>query len=202
MPGLAGVTAVAATPSESLALRNDGSVLSWGTADSSAALASTATPRQVPGLTGRYVAIAGGSQTAVAVRDDGSVFAWGASVPGSTTAPVLSPVALPSLAGAKSAASGGLGVIVQTAANRALIACGKPACPGADFGFTDVVAVAAGESHFLVLRADKSVWAWGANDKGQLGNGGTSRRRRTGARHQSRQRAHHRRRGRLFARRP
>ncbi|MFO1305443.1 MAG: BACON domain-containing carbohydrate-binding protein [Burkholderiales bacterium] len=173
VPGLAAITAVAATPSESLALRSDGIVLSWGSADASLALTSTAAPRAVPGLAGRYVSIAGGSQTAVAVRDDGAVFAWGPSVPGSSTSPVASPVALTSLAGARSAASGGLGVIALTAGKRALIACGKAACPGTDFGFTDVIAVAAGESHFLVLRADKSVWAWGANDKGQLGNGGT-----------------------------
>jgi alpha-tubulin suppressor-like RCC1 family protein len=32
-------------------------------------------------------------------------------------------------------------------------------------------AVSAGGFHSLALRADKKVWAWGRNDKGQLGNG-------------------------------
>jgi len=172
--GLAAITAVATTPTESLALRGDGVVLSWGSADATTALSATAAPRPVPGLSGRYVAIAGGSQTAVALRDDGTVFGWGASVPGTSVSPVVSPLALTSLNGAKAIASGGLGVIALTTANRALIACGaKPGCPGTDFGLGDVTAVAAGEAHFLVLRADKSVWAWGANDKGQLGNGDT-----------------------------
>ncbi len=174
VPGLAAVTAVAATPTESLALRADGVVLSWGAVDASTALSSVAAPRAVPGLAGRFIAIAGGRQTAVAVRDDGAVYGWGASVPGSSVTPIVSPIAIAGLTNAKAAASGGLGVIALTNTGRALIACGKPGCPGADFGFGDVVAVAAGETHFLVLRADKSVWAWGANDKGQLGTGGTA----------------------------
>ncbi len=38
----------------------------------------------------------------------------------------------------------------------------------------NVVAVAAGAEHSLVLRADGRVWGWGANDKGQLGNNSTA----------------------------
>ncbi|MDC0712095.1 RCC1 repeat-containing protein [Stigmatella sp. ncwal1] len=38
-------------------------------------------------------------------------------------------------------------------------------------GLTDVVAVAAGASHSLAKSRDGTVWAWGANDDGQLGDG-------------------------------
>ncbi len=36
-------------------------------------------------------------------------------------------------------------------------------------GLTDVVAVAAGRFHSLALRRDGTVWAWGKNDRGQVG---------------------------------
>ena len=39
---------------------------------------------------------------------------------------------------------------------------------------TSIVAISAGESHNLALRSDGTVWAWGWNFYGQLGNGATS----------------------------
>ena len=45
--------------------------------------------------------------------------------------------------------------------------------PGVVGGLTDVVAVAAGTYHSLALRADGTVWAWGWNVFGQLGDGTT-----------------------------
>lgn len=40
-------------------------------------------------------------------------------------------------------------------------------------GLTDVVAIAAGQYHSLALRSDGTVWAWGWNYYGQLGDGTT-----------------------------
>jgi alpha-tubulin suppressor-like RCC1 family protein len=42
-----------------------------------------------------------------------------------------------------------------------------PALPGGAFTF------AVGANHVLALRNDGSVWAWGGNDSGQIGNGST-----------------------------
>src|SRR5437868_10992989 len=41
---------------------------------------------------------------------------------------------------------------------------------------TNVVAVAAGDSFALARKSDGSVWAWGANASGQLGDGTTTQR--------------------------
>jgi alpha-tubulin suppressor-like RCC1 family protein len=38
---------------------------------------------------------------------------------------------------------------------------------------TNASAIAAGDDHSVALRADGTVWTWGANEWGQLGNGGT-----------------------------
>lgn len=39
--------------------------------------------------------------------------------------------------------------------------------------FTNVFAVAGGGDHTIALKADRSVWAWGSNSQGQLGDGST-----------------------------
>jgi alpha-tubulin suppressor-like RCC1 family protein len=37
-------------------------------------------------------------------------------------------------------------------------------------GLTDVIAVAAGGKHSLALKSNGTVWAWGSDSSGQLGN--------------------------------
>lgn len=44
-------------------------------------------------------------------------------------------------------------------------------------GLENVVAVAAGQNHTLALKRDGSVWAWGENHSGQLGDGSSSSKR-------------------------
>lgn len=41
-------------------------------------------------------------------------------------------------------------------------------------GLEHVKAIAAGYHHFLALKEDGTVWAWGQNESGQLGNGSTA----------------------------
>jgi alpha-tubulin suppressor-like RCC1 family protein len=43
--------------------------------------------------------------------------------------------------------------------------------PGQVSGLMDVVAIAAGSNHNLAVKSDGTVWAWGFNSQGMLGNG-------------------------------
>jgi alpha-tubulin suppressor-like RCC1 family protein len=85
----------------------------------------------------------------LAVLDDGSVWAWGANVNGEC--------------------GDGTGTN-RNVPVRVLRANGTP--------LANIVQVGAGANHSLALRADGSMWAWGRNNHGQLGDGTYTTRRR------------------------
>ena len=93
----------------------------------------------------KIVAQAGGSAHSLALAADGTVWAWGDN------------------------SSGALGD--GTTTNRTV-----PVHVMANTGnmLTHVIAISAGTSHSLALAADGTVWAWGSNLLGQLGNGSTT----------------------------
>ena len=154
--GLTGVKAVAAGGNFSLALLNDGTVMSWGL-DRSGQLgdglpaADRATPATVPSLTG-VKAIAAGDEHALALLNDGTVKAWGHDdfgQLGDGTAPAqdCDPTA-------------------------GTLPC--QASPVAIPGLSGVSAIAAGHYHSLAVVAGGAMKAWGADYGGQLGDGAGS----------------------------
>lgn len=82
--GLSEVTAIAAGTLQSVAVRRDGTVWSWGTnslgqlgyADDAGTSTPRAVPKQIPGITD-IVAITTGRSFAAALRRDGTVLTWG-----------------------------------------------------------------------------------------------------------------------------
>jgi alpha-tubulin suppressor-like RCC1 family protein len=124
-----------------LTVRSDGTAWAWGsnfhgelgdgTTDARFA------PVQVTGLTG-VTQVAGGCDHSLALRSDGTVWAWGGNTVGQL--------------GNGSTASSAVPVKIT--------------------GVSQVTAIAAGwDSAVAIVAGGASVWTWGGNDNGQLGDG-------------------------------
>ena len=153
---LTGVTAIATSYAHTLALKGDGTVLAWGVnAQGQLGDATTTgrtTPVQVVGPGGSGVltgvsAIATGALHSVALLNDGTVWAWGYNN------------------------SGQLGD--GTTTNRSTPVQVKG--PGGAGYLMGVTAIATGDSHSVALLNDGTVWAWGENFYGSLGDGSTTK---------------------------
>lgn len=142
---LSGVIAIAAGHGNSLALKSDGTVWAWGENGSGQLGDGTNTdkdrPVKVAGLSG-VSAIAAGAYHTLALKNDGTVWAWGRN------------------------GSGHLGDGTTTGSNTPVQAINTD-----DSSFSGVIAIDAGANYSLALKSDGTVWAWGDNNWGQLGDG-------------------------------
>lgn len=189
VPGLSGVTAVAAGGEHSLALLSDGTVEAWG-ANNDGQLGDgtdnpSATPIPVPGLTG-VKAISAGDQFSLALLRDGTVEAWGDGADGQLGDGSLAnrdvPVVVSKLKGVSAVSAGGRHALALLAGGTAMawgdneedqLGDGEDksdlkATPVAVFGLKRAVAVAAGTQHSVALLKDGTVMAWGDNGFYQL----------------------------------
>jgi uncharacterized repeat protein (TIGR01451 family) len=147
---LTGVAAVAAGDLHSLALKSNGTVWAWGFNDHGRLGDGTTVARntavQVSGLTD-VIQIAGGGAHSMALTSDGTVWTWGANPNGEL----------------------GDGTWGFPFSKTTPVQVVHPA--DASGFLTDIVAIAAGDFHSLALKSDGTLWAWGANLDGQLGDG-------------------------------
>ncbi|MES2922414.1 MAG: cadherin-like beta sandwich domain-containing protein [Verrucomicrobiota bacterium] len=146
------VVAVAAGNSHSLALCSDGTLVAWGL-NSSGQLgnnskADKSSPVGVDSrgvLSGKQViAISAGANFSLALCSDGSIASWGDNSLGQL--------------GDGSFVDSAVPVLVRSR----------------DLARKQVVALSAGNFHSLALCSDGTAVGWGANESGQLGNGGTA----------------------------
>jgi alpha-tubulin suppressor-like RCC1 family protein len=188
---LNGVIAVTAGYNCSLALKNDGTVWAWGFNNIGQLGNGTTTdsnlPVQVSGLTD-VIAIATGWDYSLALKSDGTVWAWGDNLMGQlgngTFTSSLIPVRVELNDKIKTVACGGSHCLALTDDGRVL-AWGKNNYGQLGNGTTlnsplpvevqlpsgvTVTGLAGGLYHSLAICGD-TVWTWGSNFYGQLGNG-------------------------------
>ena len=128
----------------------------------------------------------GSGSPSLGVRSDGLVFTWATQTPvllaGTTGATAISGVTQIAQGGGHTLARRADGTVWAWGQNNyGQLGDGTTASrtvPGPVPGLANVTAVATSEgaSHSLVLKADGTVWAWGYNNYGQLGDGTTSNR--------------------------
>jgi hypothetical protein len=183
---LTGVTDISAGDMFSLALRSDGTVWAWG--DNVKGQLGDGTfedrlrPVKVPGLV-NVVQVAAGARHGLALRSDGVAFGWGSNSSGQLGDGTRDSRVVPGRVTF-------LAVITQITAgsnSTHALSNGQPywwgsMCP-ADCAITDgppelhpvgltgVTRIASGAYHHLAVRFDGTLWSWGVNDDGQLGDG-------------------------------
>ena len=174
-----------------LGVQTDGTVWGWGSNAYGVAVGrATATtelpsPIQVPEVLNAVMA-KGGDYHSLALRGDGKVFAWGWNLYGilGPDPNQWQPIEVPGLQCIIAIESGknhalalgsdgsvwAWGLNTDGQLGRGTFG-GLSGTPLPVNGLSDMVAVAAGASHSLALKSDGTVWSWGGNGNGQLGDG-------------------------------
>ncbi len=195
---LTGIVAIAAGADHSMAIKNDGTVWTWGYGSygqlGDGGTSNRQTPVQVSGLTG-ITAIAAGNYHSVALKNDGTVWTFGRNNNGqlgdNTTAQRNTPIKVhgPSdvgfLAGITGIAAGRYSTVTRkndgTVWSWGYNGYGNlgdgtytQRNTPVQAGISNVASVACGYYHALYVKSDGTVWGCGANWEGALGDGTTN----------------------------
>jgi alpha-tubulin suppressor-like RCC1 family protein len=151
VPGLTNITAISAGWFHILALKSDGTVWAWGNNTSGELGDGTVNNRsnavQVLNVS-NIVSVSGGDSHSSALAADGTVWKWGRNDIGELGIGTADSIAHPLATK----------ILTDKFGN----------------GFSNVVMHAARDYHNIAVKSDGSVWMWGANDRGQCGDGSTN----------------------------
>lgn len=192
--GLTDVRTISAGAFNTIALKNDGTVWAWGLNSSgqlgNGTMTDSSVPVQVSDLTGITATSAGFVSHAVALKNDGTVWTWGSNSFGQlgdgTTTDRNIPVQVSDLTDVMAISAGESHTIALKNDGTAW-AWGRNNyfqlgdgtnmnrnTPIQVIGLrTDGIAISAGGSHSVAMKNNHTVWAWGLNFSGQLGDGTT-----------------------------
>jgi alpha-tubulin suppressor-like RCC1 family protein len=140
-------TAVSASFGHTLALKADGTVWAWGQNGSGQLGDGTTEQRNSPVNVlnlTNVVGIAAAGGSSFAVLADGTLMVWGSNARGA-------------FGNGNTGNSGEYVTVPQAVPN-----------------MSNVIAISSEVLHYVALKADGTVWAWGTNDRGQVGNGTVS----------------------------
>ena len=149
--GYGGIAAISAGVGHVLLISDNHKIWAWGQNDSGQLGDGTQTARLTPvqirnstdsDYLSNIEAVAAGDNHSLGLDADGTVWAWG---------------------------DGGLGQLGNGANSSSLFPVKVKNFNGTGT-LSDVIAISAGNGYSIALKKDGTVWAWGSNDKGQLGN--------------------------------
>jgi len=189
------VPMVTAGSAHTAALKSDGTVWAWGSNFNGrlgdGTTTNRSTPVQVISLSG-IIAISAGRGHTLALKSDGTVWAWGENnsdqlgYDGPRVIYRNSPVQVTSLSGITAISAGyshsvalkNDGTVWAWGNNEySQLGVGMPTTsrytPVQVTSLSGITAISAGRNHTVALKNDGTVWAWGWNGAGQLGDGTT-----------------------------
>ena len=192
---LSGMKAVDTGEDHTVALKSDGTVWTWGNNSNgqlgNGTTTASSVPIQVTSLS-NVIDVTAGYKFTVALKNDGTVWAWGINSSGQlgngTTADSSTPVQVTGLSTAATAVSAGYDHVLSLQSDTSIWTWGSnsngqlgngtttdSSVPVLVTGLLSMITIAAGNDFSLALRStDLTVWAWGSNVFGQLGNGTTT----------------------------
>ncbi|WP_226643053.1 Ig-like domain-containing protein, partial [Mesobacillus subterraneus] len=187
VPDIGNVKEVSAGTGHVLTLKNNGTVWAWGRNDAGQVGNGTTNTQFTPVLIMDNVKkVKAGDSKSYAIKNDGTLWVWGSGAKGDGYArTMVKPEQVVGIEGVTDISSGYYSTTmvlksdgtVWTVINNRSGELGNGFIGGWAYtyvkvsGLTDIVQISSGEEFHLAVKSDGTVWSWGLNAQGQLGDG-------------------------------